>query len=146
MPRLSIPDDARHMHRAQMTVRWGDMDALRHVNNTTFFQYFEQVRVDWLRIVMGRDWKTTGAGPVLAHASCDFKRPVVYPAELVIDLYSRPPGRSSLETYYEARLTTEEAPLCALGLATVVWVDSTSGKPVPLPAAFTEVMEALDAS
>ena len=143
MARLSIPSDAHHLHRVQVNVRWGDMDALGHVNNTRFFQYFEHVRVTWLRAVMGSDWKATGAGPVLAHTSCDFKRPVVYPADLVIDLYSTPPGRSSVETYYEARLPNDDAPLCAVGRATVVWVDFATGGPTPLPDGFREAIDAL---
>jgi acyl-CoA thioester hydrolase len=31
-----------------MPVRWGDMDAYGHVNNTVYFRYMEQVRVEWL--------------------------------------------------------------------------------------------------
>ena len=31
-----------------MPIRWGDMDALGHVNNTVYFRYMEQARIEWL--------------------------------------------------------------------------------------------------
>ncbi|MDB5909191.1 MAG: acyl-CoA thioesterase [Massilia sp.] len=30
-----------------MPIRWGDMDAMGHVNNTVYFRYFEQARISW---------------------------------------------------------------------------------------------------
>jgi acyl-ACP thioesterase len=29
-------------------IRWGDMDAYGHVNNTVYFRYMEQARVEYL--------------------------------------------------------------------------------------------------
>lgn len=31
-----------------LPVRWGDMDAMNHVNNTVYFRYMEQARIEWL--------------------------------------------------------------------------------------------------
>ena len=31
-----------------MPIRWGDMDAMGHVNNTVYFRYMEQTRIEWL--------------------------------------------------------------------------------------------------
>ena len=43
------PEGARHLLiTSRMPVRWGDMDAYGHVNNTVYFRYMEQVRVEWL--------------------------------------------------------------------------------------------------
>jgi len=36
------------LRRQPMRVRWGDMDALGHVNNTVYFRYFEQIRIEWI--------------------------------------------------------------------------------------------------
>ena len=60
-------------------------------------------------------------GPVLAAASCDFKRPVHHPATLHIDVYAEPPGRTSLTTHYRARLVEGPSPV-ATGTAVLVWV------------------------
>ncbi|MDB5949239.1 MAG: acyl-CoA thioesterase, partial [Massilia sp.] len=35
------------VHVMRMPIRWGDMDAMGHVNNTVYFRYFEQARISW---------------------------------------------------------------------------------------------------
>jgi acyl-CoA thioester hydrolase len=32
----------------EIPVRWGDMDAFGHVNNTVYFRYFEETRFQWM--------------------------------------------------------------------------------------------------
>ena len=33
---------------SRQTIRWGDLDALGHVNNTLYFKYMEQCRSEWM--------------------------------------------------------------------------------------------------
>lgn len=140
-PRIAIPDTAEVMYTATLPVRWGDMDAFRHVNNTKFFQYFEQTRVEWLRALPGA-FMQGDTGPVVAHTACAFKRPLTHPATVHVDLLSTAPGRSSIETYY--RITTESAPnaVVARGAASIVWIDFETGRPVALPDAMREALPA----
>ncbi|MFO8100450.1 MAG: thioesterase family protein [Salinibacter sp.] len=126
-----LPDTARHLHTARISVRWGDMDAAGHVNNSRFFRYFEEARVRWLQAT-GDEAVGADSGPVLAHASCDFERPVRHPATLLVAVHAEPPGHSSLRTHYIARLDGS-GDIVATGEATIVWVDAESGAPVPLP-------------
>ena len=37
-----------HVHTSRQPIRWGDMDALGHVNNTVYFRFMEQARIEWL--------------------------------------------------------------------------------------------------
>lgn len=124
-------NDARHVHEAQIAVRWGDMDAGSHVNNSRFFTYFEEARVDWLRATLDGPLFTE-SGPVLAEAACDFEQPLRHPATLVIDVYATPPGRSSLKNVYDAALL-DSGKRVATGTAVLVWVDADTGEPVPVP-------------
>jgi len=130
-PPDALPDAAQHLHTALLDVRWGDMDAAGHVNNSRFFSYFEEARVEWLKANREEEM-FTDIGPVLAHASCDFEQPVRHPATLRIEVYTEPPGRSSLRTHYVARLDAS-GDVVATGDATLVWIDVNSGRPVPLP-------------
>jgi len=41
----ALPAGAQHVHTTDLAVRWGDMDAVGHVNNSRFFSYFEEARV-----------------------------------------------------------------------------------------------------
>lgn len=127
----SLPDAAQHVHTTQIAVRWGDMDAGGHVNNSRFFTYFEEARVKWLRATLDGPLFVE-SGPVLAEASCDFKQPLLHPATLVIDVYATPPGRTSLQNVYDAALA-ESGERVATGTAVLVWVDAETGEPVPVP-------------
>ncbi|WP_459075898.1 acyl-CoA thioesterase, partial [Legionella pneumophila] len=37
------------IHKKTFDIAWGDMDALGHVNNARYFDYFQEARIDWLR-------------------------------------------------------------------------------------------------
>lgn len=113
-------------------VRWGDMDAYRHVNNTIYFRYFEQARVEWLEQSGSTVSLENPVAPVIINASCTFLIPVNYPATVVVRMYLGEPGRSSVMTWYELGVEGDDR-LYAEGAAKVVWMDPVTGKSVPLP-------------
>lgn len=113
-------------------VRWGDMDAYRHVNNTIYFRYFEQARVEWLERSGSTVSLENPVAPVIINASCTFLIPVNYPATVVVRMYLGEPGRSSVMTWYELGVEGDDR-LFAEGAAKVVWMDPVTGKSVPLP-------------
>jgi len=63
-----------------MPVVWGDMDSYRHVNNTVYFRYFENARLEYFRRL---DWfefeKQTGIGPILSATQARFRKPLTFP-------------------------------------------------------------------
>lgn len=123
------------VHRMQMPVRWGDMDAFGHVNNTVYFRYIESARVAWLEQLEGIP-KSATQGPVIASANMDFLRQITYPATLEVSTYVGAPGRSSLEVTHEIRVLDADGQpgaVHARGGAKVVWLDFTTGKSTPLP-------------
>jgi acyl-CoA thioester hydrolase len=132
--KLELPEGLRLVHEMRIPVRWGDLDAMGHVNNTVYFRYFETVRIAWLAtlgITLGRE----GVGPVMANGFCNFRRQIEYPGELVARHFVVPPGRSSLDTFFT--LSTAEAPgvVSADGGATLVWLDFPNQRTVPVPDA-----------
>lgn len=116
----------------RVPVRWGDMDAYGHVNNTIYFRYFEQARVEWLEQLDFPVDPCEVSGPVIINANCTFMIPVNYPATVIVKLYAGDPGRSSVMTWYELFVEGDDR-LFAEGAAKVVWMDMQSGKSVPLP-------------
>jgi len=126
----------RHpVHTLQIPVRWGDMDALGHVNNTVYFRYAEQARIDWLESLGFADIVNVDEGPVIINASCTFLKPITYPATVEVSTLIGKPGRSSLPTYYEMRCVGagDENTLYAEGAAKVVWWNPRTGKSLTLP-------------
>ena len=126
-----IPN-AKLIYTTRMPVRWGDMDAYGHVNNTVYFRYFEQTRVEWLERMGSRVSVEEPVGPVIINASCTFLAPVNYPATVVIKMYAGDPGRSSVMTWYELFVDGDER-LYAEGAAKTVWMDMRTGKSAPIP-------------
>lgn len=121
----------QHVLTSLMPIRWGDMDAYGHVNNTVYFRYMEQIRCEWIE-GLGYKVMPGGEGPVIINASCTFLAPLNYPGTVEVRLFVGEPGRSSLPTYYELRLQGSDT-LYATGEAKVVWMDTQTGKSVPLP-------------
>jgi acyl-CoA thioester hydrolase len=122
----------RLAHLERIPIRWGDMDAMGHVNNTTYFRYMEQARISWFDALVpeAEAWKKIGV--VIANASCNYKRAMVYPGTVEVKLYVGEPAGSSVPTFYEMHLEGEER-LYADGAAMVVFIDLEKQKPVRIP-------------
>jgi len=123
----------------RLSVRWGDMDALGHVNNAVYFTYIEQARADWLSKCGHLTHGTEGF--VLINTQCTFLKPVVYPANVIVLTYLKDVGNSSLTL--EHKLTTEEDSEndYAIAEAKMVWIDFKVGKSKPLPKDIIEFFQ-----
>ena len=128
------PAGRRLLITSRMPVRWGDMDAYGHVNNTVYFRYMEQTRVEWLEQMGSVVSPDNPVAPVIINAACTFLIPVNYPATLIVRMYGGEPGRSSVMTWYELLVEGDER-LYAEGSSKVVWMNPQTGKSVPLPDA-----------
>jgi acyl-CoA thioester hydrolase len=113
-------------------IRWGDMDAMGHVNNTVYFRYLEQARISWFD-AMGFSPDPGGEGPVIVNAHCSFIRELRYPGTVRCRLYTGAIGRSSFETFAVLSRTDDPDTVYAEGGAKVVWVDHPKRKSAPLP-------------
>jgi acyl-CoA thioester hydrolase len=126
------------MHVERIPIRWGDMDAMGHVNNTVYFRYMEQTRISWFDALVpaAEAWKDTGI--VIANASCNFKRALSYPGTVEVKLTIDPPGGSSVGTFYELRMGDT---LYADGAAVVVFIDMKSQKPIRIPEGIRSLLQ-----
>ena len=120
----------------RLPVRWADQDELGHVNNAVYMTFFEQARIEYLQGLAEGDAPWPGPlteGPVLVAADVQFRRPVTYPATVVVEVTARPPGRSSLGLDCRLTVVGDEATTYAEARTTLVWVDRKAGRPTPLP-------------
>lgn len=130
--------ETKHLvETVNIPVRWGDMDAFGHVNNSRYFTYFEQARVIWFER-MGVIEPGLSSYPILFDASCRFIRPVTYPATVAIKVYIAEPGNSSFMTYYELDVAGE---VFATGSSKVVWVDYKTGRSQRFPDTIRQLFE-----
>ena len=119
------------IHTTTIPIRWGDMDAYGHVNNTIYFRFMEQARCEWLE-EQGYKVAPEGEAPVIINAACTFMVPMTYPGTVEIRTFAGHLGRSSLETIYEMRIVGQET-IYSQGSAKIVWMDTATGKSVPIP-------------
>lgn len=117
-------------HKRTFDIEWNDMDALGHVNNGRYFDYFQESRIQWLGSLGLTLYDEHG--PVVITMSATYLKAVLYPATLTIISKAHSPGRSSLimdhHIYQNDDLVTE-------GQSKIVWVDYQKNKSIPLPEA-----------
>ena len=130
--RLEIPEAKKLVFESRIPIRWGDMDAMRHVNNTVYFRYLEIVRIDWMDSI-GASANPQGQGPVIANAFCNFYKQLEYPGEVLARHFVSHVSRSSFDTWVTLERTDEPGVIYAAGGATMVWTDFPAKKSAPLP-------------
>lgn len=130
--KLELPADKKQVFSMTLPIRWGDMDAMGHVNNTVYFRYLEIVRIEWMRAI-GCEPDPRGEGPVIVNAFCNFHKQLEYPGEVRATLFVSDPGRSSFESWCTLSRSDDLDTLYASGGATTVWVNFPLQKSTPLP-------------
>lgn len=126
--------------RMSIALRWSDLDAFNHVNNARYLTFLEQARIEWFESI-GEPWVTDESAPVVASAMLNFKRPIEYPAEVVVELFTERLGNSSVTIGH--RIVGSDDMLHCDGQVVAVWVDRRTGKPTPLPAGVRRASELL---
>jgi len=138
--RIDIPEQKKLVHEMTIPMRWGDMDAMGHMNNTVYFRYMEIARLEWL-MAIGCPPDPRGEGLMIANAFCNFIHQLEYPTQVLLRSYVSTPGRSSFDTWVTMERTSEPDVICAAGGATAVWVDFREQKSMPLPERLRQLIE-----
>jgi len=130
--RFVLPAEKKLVYEMSIPIRWGDMDAMGHVNNTTYFRYFETIRIEWMQSI-GAAPNPNGEGPVIVNAFCNFTKQLEFPGTVLARHYVANPGRSSFDTYVTMERSDDPGVVYADGGATTVWVDFKAQRSMPLP-------------
>ena len=130
--KIQIPEVKKLVYEMVVPIRWGDMDAMNHVNNTIYFRYLETVRIEWMRSI-GCPPHPGGEGPVIVNAFCNFYKQLEYPADVLVKMYVSDPGRTTFESWGTMERTDMPGVIHAAGGATTIWVDFPSQKAVTMP-------------
>ena len=137
--RYEIPEVKKLVFEMNIPIRWGDMDAMGHVNNTTYFRYLEIARVDWLNQFNSAP-KPEGEGPVIVNAFCNFYKQLEYPGDVLLKMYTSDPARTTFETWATMEQAANPGTIYAAGGATLIWVDFPKQKAVDLPGWLREMV------
>ena len=133
--------ETRRGHVEPISVRWGDMDSMGHVNNAKYFTYCESARMSCFAAIRMYDHRESEKqSPALAAAHLNFRKQVRYPAELDVLTRVSEIGRSSFRMDYEIVYQGTETlgQRVADGHGVIVWVDYGTGRSIPLPESLKE--------
>jgi acyl-CoA thioester hydrolase len=126
----------------KQSVAWGDMDAFGHVNNTVYLKYFESARVKYFDDIPELAGFKGDAIPVLANISCNFKKPVVYPDTLTLNVGVSNLGHASLKMKCE--MISPKVGLAAVAECTIVLVDIKKGHSVRMPEQWKAAIQKIE--
>ena len=138
--RFELPQDKKLVYETVLPLRWGDMDAMGHINNTLYFRYMEIARLDWI-FKAGAYVGPSGQGPIIINAFCNFLRQLEYPGDVRVTMYVAEPGRSSFESYHTLERSDEPGVVYAEGGARCVWTDFAAKKSMPMPDWFRTLLD-----
>jgi len=121
-------------------VRYGDVDAQRHVNNAVYFTFMEQARTAYLQHLGLWDGKDFDAiGIILAETRCTFQAPISLETAVRVGVRTIRLGTKSLEMAY----TMENAAtgqVMATGRSVQVAYDYKADHSIPIPARWRELL------
>ncbi|MFT3900099.1 MAG: thioesterase family protein [Gordonia sp. (in: high G+C Gram-positive bacteria)] len=113
----------------EIALRWGDMDALGHINNVQIARLFEQARVECFNSWFGDARK--GIHLLVARQEIEYRAILHYSTDPVrIACSISDIGRSSFEFGYQ--LLDAAGAVCAIAETTVV-IMTREGRPTPIP-------------
>ena len=125
-------------------VRFGDLDAMQHMNNVEFLRFFETARIDFITSLAPEHdpGQPNGFGFIFAECHINYRAPAHY--NELIRTWIRPIElkRSSIKLGFEMRVDESDR-LVAEGWGTLVGYDYASGSAHPIPDAFRERVEPL---
>ena len=130
-------DNRTALFRLPIELRWRDLDAFNHVNNSNFMTYLEEARIRWFES-LGEPWLTDAFAPLLAAVQMSYRTPIPYPARVVVELFADRVGTTSVTIGH--RICSDDGTvLYADGHVVIVGIDRASGRPTPLPAAVRRI-------
>jgi acyl-CoA thioester hydrolase len=128
----------QHQHRNSyrlfrpIVTRWADNDVYGHINNVTYFSYFDTAVNSYLIEAGALDIHEGTVIGLVVQTHCDYFAPLAFPLPLEAGLRVTQKGSSSVR-YEIGVFAAGDEHSAAAGHFVHVYVDRTTRKPVPLP-------------
>ena len=123
--------------------RWMDNDVYRHVNNVTYYSWFDTVVARFLLGTGAINLTDSAVIGVVVETLCRYHAPIAFPETVTAGLRVERLGNSSIR-YGIAIFRADEETASADGHFVHVFVDrATQAKPQPLPALLRDAAAAL---
>lgn len=137
-----VPQREDYLSFIPVSTRWADNDIYGHVNNVTYYSYFDTAANHYLIHEGGLDIEN---GPVIGFvvsSACNYHRAIAYPDRLEIGLRVNRIGNSSVQ-YGLAVFKEGDNEACADGHFVHVFVERQSQQPVSIPENLRSALNAI---
>ncbi|HET6171039.1 MAG TPA: thioesterase family protein [Gaiellales bacterium] len=125
-----MPSLPPSVYTKRVEIRWRDMDAFKHVNNSVYLTYLEETRDEWFLQVLGNGLLLNDF--VLARCAVDYRSPLTQDdGDVDVELRCTRVGRSSITTA-ERVMAALDGRVAAEAEAVLVHYDWETGKSRPL--------------
>ncbi|WP_372980511.1 acyl-CoA thioesterase [Marinobacter sediminum] len=115
-----------------INTRWMDNDIYGHVNNVTYYSYFDSTINRYLIEEGGLDIHNGSVVGFVVSSNCQFRKPVAYPEILEAGLRVVKTGNSSV-TYEVGIFRQGDDEVSAVGQVVHVFVDRENNASTPIP-------------
>ncbi len=129
----------RYRYFLPITTRWMDNDVYGHINNVTYYSYFDTVANHYLIHEGGLDIHASSIIGLVVESRCTYRAPLAYPDRLRAGLRVDKLGNRSV-TYGIAIFKEGEEQAAAHGHFVHVFVDRESRKAVAMPERLREAL------
>ncbi|WP_185975887.1 thioesterase family protein [Mycolicibacterium sp. 018/SC-01/001] len=128
-----------------ITTRWMDNDVYGHVNNVTYYSYFDTVANHFLITEGGLDIHASEVIALVVESSCTYRAPAAYPDQLRAGLRVDALSRRAV-TWGVAIFGADDTAALAEGRFVHVFVDRDDRRAVPIPEQIRTALESIATS
>ena len=132
MSKSRVPGRGDYKVFYPITTRWSDNDIYGHVNNVTYYSYFDTAANRYLIEEGGLDIEDSRIVGYVVNSGCEYHAPITYPESLEAGVRVDRLGNSSVQ-YGIAIFREGEEQAAAHGHFVHVFVDRAADKSVPIP-------------
>jgi len=118
-------------------VRFADIDAMGHVNNSVYLTYFEQARIHYFSQNIEGGWNWRNAGILVARNEINYVRPVLLHDKIEIAIRCSHIGSKSFTLSYELNRGDE---LCTSGLSVLVCYNHEKKETMQIPEEWSQML------
>ena len=133
---------ADYRHFLAIPTRWMDNDIYGHVNNVTYYSYFDTAVNEHLIRVAGLDIANDPVVGYVVETMCRYRKPLTFPETIEAGLRVVRLGTSSV-TYEIGIFRTDDGEAAATGHFVHVWVNRTTQRPAPIPPKIRAALQSL---
>lgn len=142
MSKPTPPLRSDYAHLSTITTRWMDNDIYGHVNNVTYYSYFDTAVNRYLIEAGVLDIHGGEVIGLVIETHCNYFAPLAFPKNVEAAIRVAHIGRSSVR--YEIGLfEVGQEGAAACGHFVHVYVDRQTRRPTPLPEAFVKALQQL---